>query len=171
MREARPPFVFVAAIAVVAVVTAAAGTQRGHTNMKGQIIAYRPGERVLQMASHVLNRESFLFKVSTSTSNSQPVVAKLVYEHFGYSDLGGDLLDKAPMLQLSAHRDKTCDETYGDFVQKSPTLKEDQGKTDSAGKVIFIGPFQTMKLSPELPLKCYKLQSGNFQIEPSTPSH
>jgi hypothetical protein len=158
-------------IVSLAIVTGTAGVQRGHTKVKGQIIAYRPAERVLQVASHVLNKESFLFKVSPAESNSQPVVTKLVYEHFGYSDLGSDLLDKAPTLRLNAHRDTTCDETYGAFVQNSPTLNEDQAKSDSGDKVIFIGPFQTMKLSPEQPLKCYKLQSGNFRIEPSKPSH
>ena len=144
-------------------------TQRGRTKMKGQIIAYRPAERVSQVASHVMNRESFLFKVTTAGSDSQPVVTKLVYEHFGYTDLGDDVLNKTPTLQLSAHRDSTCDETYGAFVQNSPTLTEDQARNDSTEKVIFIGPFQTIKLSPEQPLRCYKLQSGNFRIESAKP--
>jgi len=171
MKEVRRPFVVVGVVALVAVVTAAAGTQHGHAKMKGQIIAYRPAERVSQVASHVLNRESFLFKVKTAESSSQPVVTKLVYEHFGYSGLGSDLLDKTPTLLVNAHRDTTCDETFGTFVQNSPALKEDQAKRDSGDKVVFIGPFQTMKLSPDQPLKCYKLQSGNFRIEPSAGSH
>jgi hypothetical protein len=166
MKEARRSLVVVAVIASLAIVAAtAAGTQRGHTKMKGQIIAYRPAERVWQMASHVLNRESFLFKLSTVESNSQPIIAKLVYEHLGYSDIGSDLLEKAPTLQLSAHRDKTCDETYEAFVQNSPTLKEDQANSDSSDKVVFIASFRTIKLAPEQPLKCYKLRSGSFRID------
>jgi hypothetical protein len=171
MKKMTRTFAVVALVASLAVVTGIAGTQRAQTKIKGQIIGYRPAERVSQVASQVLNKESFLFKVSTAESNTQPVVTKVVYEHFGYSDLGEDVLNKTPTLQLSARRDATCDETYGAFVQNSPTLTEEKAKDDSGAKVIFIGSFQTMKLSPEQPLKCYKLQSGNFRIEPSTPSH
>jgi hypothetical protein len=167
----RRPLLLVALIASVTVVIAAAGPQRGHTKIKGQIIAYRPAERVLQVVSHVLNKESFLFKLSTTGLNSQPVVTKLVYEHFGYSELGENVLSKTPTLQLSVQRDTTCDETYGAFVQNSLTLGEGQTKNDSDDKVIFIGSFQTKRLSPKQPLKCYKLQRGGFRVEPSNPSH
>jgi hypothetical protein len=163
---------FVAAlIGFLAVVVAAASTQHAQVNMRGQIIAYRPAERVSQAASHALNRESFLFRSGPTKSSPQLVVTKLVYEHFGYSDLGSDLLDKAPRLVLKVHRDARCDETYRAFVQNSPTLKEEQSKDETGEKVVFIEPFRTMKLSPDQTLKCYKLQSGNFQIEPSQPGH
>jgi len=124
--------------------------------IKGQIIAYRPAERVSQAASHVLNEESFL--LSVNTSKPQPVV-RLVYQHFGYSKLGDDLLSKTPTLQLSVRRDATCDQTYGAFVQNAAALSDDRGKSDLAKKVIFIGSFQEIKLAPKSILKCYKLQS------------
>lgn len=154
-------------IVSLAVVSGAAGVRRGQTKMRGQIIAYRPADRVLQVVSHVLNKESFVFKVTNSAPNSQVVVMKLVYEHFGYSDLGDDVLSKTPILQLNVRRDASCDETYGAFVQNAPTLREDQAKGDPSEKVVFIGPFQKAKLSAEQPLKCYRLRRGDFRIEPS----
>jgi hypothetical protein len=159
MKKTAQTFAVVV-IVFLAIAIGLAGVPQGHTKLKGQIIAYRPADRILQVVSHVLNRESFLFRVSNSESNSQAVVMKLVYEHFGYSDLEDDVLSKTPMLQLNVRRDTTCDETYGAFVQNSPTLREERAKNDPSEKVIFIEPFQKMKLSPEQPLKCYKLRAA-----------
>jgi hypothetical protein len=39
---------------------------------------------------------------------------------------------------------------------------------NSAKSIIFIGPFQTTKLRPGQPLKCYKFQCGSFRIEPQS---
>lgn len=150
--------IVVALILSIATITRTAGVPRVRT-MKGQIIAYRPAERVIQVASHVLNKESFLFRVSTSESNPQPVVTKLIYEHFGYSQLGDLLLNKTPTLQLSVRRDTTCDETYKGFVENSGTLNDDRTKNDPGERVVFLGSFQRMKLSPEQILKCYRLRS------------
>ncbi len=134
--------------------------------IRGQIIADRPPERILQAVSHVLNKESFLFLVSNSKPDSEQAIIKILYEHHGYSDLGEELLSKTPMLQLKARRDKSCDETYASFIQSSPTITDDQEKT-AVEKIDFLGSFAKMKLSPEQPLKCYKLESGNFEVEPS----
>ncbi len=150
--------IIVGLIVSAATISGIAGVYRRRTTMKGQIIAYRPVERVSQLASHVLNKECFLFRVNTSRSNSPPVVIKLMYEHFGYSILGDDLLSKMPTLQLVVHRDSTCDETYGSFVENSPTFNDDRAKGDPEEKVIFIGSFQEMKLSTEQILKCYRLE-------------
>lgn len=163
-RNARVLFSFIL-IGCLAIIGSAAGKRRGHTTIKGQIIAYRPAERALQVASHNLNRESFLFKVSTTESNSQPVVVKVVYEHFGYSDLGTDVLEKAGILEVRVNRDTTCDETYGAFVQNSPTVKEMESKSDSSEKVLFVGAFQTVRLFPEQLVKCYRLRTGDFQLQ------
>jgi len=162
MKEAARIFAVVV-IVFLTIVIGTAGVLQGHAKLKGQIIAYRPADRVLQVASHVLNKEYFLFRVNNSKSNSQTVVMKLVYEHFGYSDLGDDVLSKTPVLQLNVRRDRTCDETYGDFVRNSPALRDEQAKNDPGEKIIFIEPFQKMKLSPEQPLKCYKLWGGNSE--------
>jgi len=156
-------------IVFLGLVTTTVGNERVGRKMRGQIIAYRPAERLLQMSSHALNEEAFLFRVNSSRSNSQPVVVKLVYEHFGYSDLGDDVLRKTPTLQISVHPDPTCDETYGAFVDSGPALKTDEAKGDASAKIIFIEPFQNMKLSAEQPLECYRLQSGGLRIEASTP--
>ena len=149
--------IIVALITSVATITGIAEVNPRRLSMRGQIIAYRPAERVSQVVSHVLNKEHFLFRVNTSGSNSPPVVIKLIYEHIGYSMLGDEVLSKTPTLQLIVHRDSTCDETYGAFVENSSTLNDDRAKGDPGEKVIFIGTFQEMKLSTEQILKCYKL--------------
>jgi hypothetical protein len=170
MKEAARIFAIVVIVSLAIVIGTADVLQR-QMKLKGQIIAYRPADRALQVASHVLNKESFLFKASNLESNSQAVIIKLVYEHFGYSTIENDMLSKTPMLQLNVRRDTTCDETYETFVQNAPSLRGAQAKNEPDEKVIFIEPFQKVKLPPEQPLKCYKLRDGNVRVEPSTPSH
>jgi hypothetical protein len=165
MKRPEPALAVIALAVPLTLLTGPAGTQRELTKIEGQIIAYRPAERVSQVVSHVLNSESFLFKLRTARPKTQPVVTKVVYEHFGHSDLGDDVLRKTPMLQISARRDTTCDETYHSFLQSSPTLKDAQTGAELGEKIIFISPFQTTKLSPGQLLKCYRLQNGNFRIE------
>ncbi len=151
--------VIIALIVYSATITGTAGVYLKRTTIRGQIIAYRPGERVSQVVSHVLNKEYFLFRVKTSEVNSSPTVIKLMYEHFGYSTLADDWLAKMPTLQLIVHRDSSCDETYGAFVVNSPNVNDDRPKEAAAGeKVIFIGSFQELKISNEQILKCYKLE-------------
>jgi hypothetical protein len=170
MKEAARIFAIVVTV-FLAIVIGTASVLYRQTKLKGQIIAYRPADRALQAASHVLNKESFLFRVNEFGSSPRTVIIKLVHEHFGYSNLGNDVLSKTPMLELNVRRDTTCDETYGAFVQNSPSLRDAQAKNDSGEKVIFIEPFQTIKLSPEQPLKCYKLRGGEVRVESSSPSH
>lgn len=148
----------VALIISIAATTGTAGVYRGRGTIRGQIIAYRPAERVSEVVSHVLNKESFLFRPSDTGSNAQPAITKLVHEHFGYSELGDDLLSKTPILQLNVRRDPTCDETYGAFVQNSGTLSDDQGRNNLSERVIFIGRFKEIKLSAKQMLKCYRLE-------------
>lgn len=170
MKKISQTFTVVAIILLVTAIETV-GVPHRLKEIKGQIIAYRPADRVLQEVSHVLNKESFLFRVSDSESSSHAAIIKLVYEHVGYSDVGDDVLSKTPILRINIRRDTTCDETYGAFVQNSPILTDNQAKDGSSERVVFIGPFQQMKLAPEQPLKCYKLQGGNFQVDPSVSSH
>ncbi len=132
---------------------------RRHRKVTGQIIAYRPFDRIVQMVSFVENREIFLFRAGPSESNPRPVIVKLVYEHFGYSDLGNDILNKVPLLEFTVQRDKRCDETYGAFVQNSPTIKDGDGKDFSIEKLVFIEPFEKTRIPLEQPLKCYRTQA------------
>lgn len=169
MRKAALTFA-ITVVVFLAMFIGKADAMHKHTKLKGQIIAYRPAERVSQVPSHVLNKESFLFMMAKSKSTSQAAIVKLVYEHYGYSDLGDDVLSKAPVLRLNIRRDTTCDETYGDFVQNSPVLGDGKENNDSDGKVIFIEAFQKMNLSSEQPLKCYKLRDGNVRVESSVTS-
>src|SRR5215813_591613 len=70
--------------------------------VKGQIIAFRPAESAFQAPSFVQNRESFLVKIAGSRNQ----VVRLMYEHFGYSDLKGELLSQTPSLVLRVERNK-----------------------------------------------------------------
>ena len=155
--------IWVAVIVIVALggmpLQGTAASWRGHKKVKGQIIAYRPFDRIVQVVSFVENREIFLFRVDAPESSSRPVIVKLVYEHFGYSDLGGDILGKTPLLESKVHRDKSCDETYGAFVQNAPTIKDDVGKDFPIEKLVFIKPFEKIEIPLEQPLKCYRTQA------------
>jgi hypothetical protein len=113
----------------------------------------------MQTASFVENREIFLFRASPRGSNSRPNIVKLVYEHFGYSDLGDDILNKTPLLVFRVQRDKRCDETYGAFMQNAPTVKDGDGKDSHIEKLVFTEPFKKIQIPREQPLKCYRTQA------------
>jgi hypothetical protein len=155
--------------ALLTLVTSGAGTQVKKTNLVGQIIAYRPAEKISQVVSFVMNEETFLLNVSGSRMSGL-TVAKLVYKHFGYSDLGAEVLDRTPTLHLKVRRDHTCDESYGAFVSGSPVF-ESKPKGIVMEKVLFIGRFRDIKLPPEQTLKCYTMRQGDFQIDGSTNSN
>jgi hypothetical protein len=76
---------------------------------QGQIIAYRPAEMVIEFASHVLNKKTFLFRAS----DPEIGIVKLVYEHFGYAIIDSDTLMDLPIVTASVTRDEGCDETLG----------------------------------------------------------
>jgi hypothetical protein len=152
--------------ALLAVVSVNAGAGAKKTNLVGEIIAYRPAERISQVVSFVMNEETFLLNVSGSRTSGL-TVAKLVYRHFGYSDLGAEVLDRTPTLRLKVRRDHTCDESYGGFVSSAPVISDPSGQVHNE-PVIFIGKFGDVKLPAEQELKCYTMQSGDFQVEDST---
>lgn len=125
-------------------------------NIKGQIIAFRPAERAFQAASFVLNRESFLVSLAGS-KKSNPQILRLVYEHFGYTDLEGRFLAQIPILLLRVHRDAKCDETYKAFVKNSPRLRELGSESPLVDPIAFYGPFKSIEPSQDYFLRCYRL--------------
>ena len=128
--------------------------------MKGQIIAFRPWDSVVQVPSFAVNREIFLFQLSGH--NAKGGIVKLVYQHFEYSNLTGDVLQKQPVLDLTVRRDKSCDETYGAFVRDAPTIQSVDGEDSSIAKVVFIVTAET-RISPGQKLKCYT--AGKLRLQ------
>ncbi len=126
-------------------------------SIKGTIVAYRPAERATQVVSHVLNRESFLFRVDGPKS----VVVKLVYEHFGYTTLDAKTLAATPILEVQGRRDPSCDETFAAFVQNSPTIRNEASPGDAIEPLAFLGT----KPSNSQLLKCYRVAEGGLRIE------
>ena len=144
-------------------VTAADSLERKKT-LVGQIIAYRPAEMLRQVASSVLNKESFLFAVDGTATEIETRMIKVVYEHFGYSDLGQPVLSNSPLMRLRVRRNPACDESYHSFVVSSPTMP-DQSGGGSTEALVFVAKYRDIKISPAQLLRCYALQKGGFQIE------
>ena len=151
-------------LAGVAVLLLSAGTQGSHaagrtTSIRGTTIAYRPAERAMQVVSHVLNRESLLFRID----GPKLVVVKLVYEHFGYTTLDSKTLEATPILEVHGRRDSTCNETFAAFVQNSPTLRNESSPSDATEPLVFL----RTKPSGSQSLKCYRVVECGFRVDKS----
>lgn len=103
----------------------AAGSSNS-TSIRGHIVAFRPAERLGQVVSGVVNRETFLLRVDGKAGE----IVKVVYEHDGYSELSGAAAERNAGLALEVHRDRSCDGNYGQFVSEAPVLTSED-KTDS----------------------------------------
>lgn len=137
--------------------------------LTGKIVAYRPADRVLQVPSHSLNTESFLFLVS-APQPTRPSLARIVYRHLGYGKLDTALLEKTPTLQLAAHRDATCDVKYETFAHSAPSLELHGAEADGE-KIIFLGSFTSLRIDPTQRLKCYVLEDDDFKVNGGPTSH
>lgn len=127
-------------------------------SIRGQIVAFRPAERIGQVVSGVLNRETFLLRLDGNGGD----VVKVVYEHDGYSAISSASNEMA----LEVRRDRSCDGTYGRFVSESPLLTNED-KTNTVPPVTMLGAFNG--LSPSSRLKCYHLSRGNIQMGTGKP--
>ena len=133
----------------------------GGTNLapiRGHIVAIRPAERIGQVVSGVVNRETFLLRVDGKAGE----IVKVVYEHDGYSELSGATADKNPGLALEVHRDRSCDGSYGQFVAEAPVMTSED-KTNSIPPVTMLGDFNGLPQSYKL--KCYRLGRGSIRTE------
>lgn len=144
-----------------------AASAKRKTELVGQIIAYRPADRISQVASHVMNKENFLFKLGRPRSHSDLTVVKVVYEHLGFSDMNEQLLNDMPDLKLKASRDTACDESYSAFVADSPVITGESGRVIT-DRIIFLGRFRNIKIPPERILECYVMEKGDFQTYNTT---
>jgi hypothetical protein len=137
----------------------AAATGRSHsTSIRGHIVAFRPAERLGQVVSGVVNRETFLLRVDGKAGE----VVKVLYEHDGYSEIS----DTSNEMELEVRRDRSCDGNYGQFVSEAPVLASED-KTNSVPPVTMLAGFNG--LPPSYQLKCYRLGRGHIHVEGTNP--
>lgn len=124
------------------------------TPIRGRVVAFRPAERIGQVVSEVINRETFLLRLDSSAGE----IVKVVYDHYGYSKFPDG------SVSLKGRRDRSCDGTYGQFVAKAPILKL-EGKSSAIPSVTLVEGFNGLPLSSKL--KCYRLGAEGFQPDSS----
>lgn len=130
------------------------------TSIRGHIVAFRPAERLGQVVSGVVNRETFLLQVDGKPGE----IVKVLYEHDGYSEVSGAAAEKR--LGLEVRRDRACDGSYSQFVAEAPTLTSED-KSNTIPPVKMLGSFGG--LPPSYKLKCYRLQRGGIRIDKTSP--
>jgi hypothetical protein len=122
------------------------------STFKGSIAAYRPEDRMIQVASFVENRELLLFRVE---GNNGPVL-KLVYTHQGYSDIKDDIIRGAKKIAIVVHRDSSCDQRL-DLFEKDARSVPMEGNSNGASEKIIFNDNRSGQLPKSYILKCYKL--------------
>lgn len=135
----------------------AAGTSK--TELRGRIIAYRPGDRVAQLASMVRNQEVLLFEVNLGNKTK---IVKINYQHFGESDITEQMLHKSPVFELKAKRTRNCDQSYKQFVDAAPSIRDSDSGEVAVGGVRFVG--DQHDLPPGTQLVCFTLSDGDLHI-------
>ena len=143
-------------------VNAVAAGRANLTSIRGHVVAIRPAERLGQVVSGVVNRETFLLRVDGKAGE----IVKVVYEHDGYSELSGAAAERNAGLALEVRRDRSCDGNYGQFVSEAPVMTSED-KTESIPPVTMLEGFNG--LSQSYKLKCYRLARGNIRIEGTNP--
>jgi hypothetical protein len=140
----------------------------GQRTLGGHIVAYRPGDRVIQVVSHVINVEKLLFKVNPPNNDGHPEVIKLEYLHMGYSEISDGDLDGSRSLMVTAMRKPDCDESFSHYLTSAPRPRDERGKSQRDSQfqtVVFTGGTKQSDFSPESRLECYVVERG--KIEPS----
>jgi hypothetical protein len=122
------------------------------SSLRGKITAYRPADRMLQVASFVENRELFLFQVEGKSET----LVKLVYVHQGYSNIKEDVLSGAKGIAIIAHRNKSCDQTLDLFEKDAPVIPVENDARTVDERVIFTD-VRPRSMSKSYLLKCYVL--------------
>ena len=137
-------------------INAVAAGRANLTSIRGHVVAIRPAERLGQVVSGVVNRETFLLRVDGKAGE----IVKVVYEHDGYSELTGAAAERNAGLALEVRRDRSCDGNYGQFVSEAPVMTSED-KTESIPPVTMLEDFNGLPQSYKL--KCYRLARGNIR--------
>lgn len=130
----------------------------------GRIVAYRPGDRISQVASFSPNKEVFLFKIENSKTRKRPQFVKIEYRHFGITNISQATLEATPLLALKATRDESCDQTYDQFVSTAPTLRQEGSDKGLINGITLIEGFKDLKMAPAMILRCYVIGKGDLQV-------
>lgn len=130
----------------------------------GEIVAVRPGERLIETASFVINKEAFIVVLSSEKDKSKRRIAKVEYRHYGYTDLGNDILQSSPLLRMKVRRDRSCDQSYSDYVKSSLLIHEADSSKVLTQPVLFFDSFSDKTIAADKRLKCYVLEKDDFQI-------
>ncbi len=133
---------------------------RSHlTSLHGRIVAFRPAERIGQVVSGAVNRETFLLAIDGKARE----IVKLIDEHDGYSELSNSTNDH---VILEVRRDRSCDGSYGQFILESPVMTSED-KSSAVPPLTRLGSFTG--LPPSYQLKCYRLNRGNIHMDMKNP--
>ncbi len=127
--------------------------------IRGKLVAYRPADRASLRASHVLNKEVFLF-LEDRGQRASKIPIKVVYEHFGYSDLPDPPSSEGIVFHLRLRRKTNCDESFGSFVRNAPRLAVNSSVEPATNGVILLNGVQGIPES--VLLKCYVLHEGDI---------
>lgn len=141
---------------------AAAESVGGGSVIHGRLVAYRPADRASQRASHVVNREVFLF-LEDKVHRTSKTPLKVVYEHFGYSDVPDPTSSEGIVFRLRLRRKTNCDESFGSFVRSAPRLAVNSSAEPATNGVIFLNGVQPSGIPEGALLKCYVLREGDIQ--------
>jgi hypothetical protein len=149
-----------------------AGRTPAHSEtITGRIVAYRPLDRIIQMASFVPNRELFLFEVQASNPRTKPYIVKINYSHFGFTDITNEMLDNSTLLKLNVRRDQSCNETYSHSVSTAPEYRDKESGALTFKGIEFVTGSSRIALAPETKLPCYSLEKSDFEVIPYSGAH
>jgi hypothetical protein len=158
-------------LAMVATQAGAGRLERFHKwKLRGHIVAFRPIERIFQVVSFAPNLEILLYQ----TGENSPRFVLISYEHFGYSEIPEDFYTNPHDLVLRGARDKSCDQTYGNYMAASEQMAQmwnnpmngPENKKEPAvrmDKIAFVGAFNG--LPADSCLKCYIVGNGDVVID------
>lgn len=142
---------------------------RAETVVRARLIAYRPAERVRQMASHVLNKEEFLF-ATLNAGQDQGRTIKVIYEHFGRSKTPDPTASEGAVYQLHLRRMKACDESVESYVKNSPRITSQPSATESpepkSEGILFLNGADAMSILQHQRLPCYLLREEPAILAP-----
>lgn len=139
---------------------------KGHRSMTlvGKIVAVRPGERLMEMPSLIMNKEALIAIAGSSHDKGRRQVIKVEYRHYGYTDLTNDILEGSPLLSMKVRRERSCDQSYSDYVNSSLLIRDADSSKALTQPVLFFDSFSDKTIAADKRLKCYVLEKDDFQI-------
>jgi hypothetical protein len=160
MRLARLTVLLVlsaAALSAVAMV-------KQKTTITGRIVAFRPIDRIAQADSSARNEEIFLFEIENQKQGKNPTVVKIDYKHFAHSEISEQMLQGALSLKVKVKRSASCDQSYSELLSSVPKGWDEKSGMEIERGIAFVEMFKNIELAPELILKCYIVEKGDFQV-------